>query len=404
MQKTKLDDFALFGGSKVFDTFRTTMNLVQPLEKTFYNYAQISFTENHLTGDGPVVKILEEKLAKFHDVEYCVSFCNCFVGMFLAINHIALAEKTEIVTPSLAYRRTCDIIDWAGYKPRFCDIDPHTLGISAKTVEPLLNQNTALILAPHPITNLCDIEGLEALSSHYNIPLFFDSVEACGGSHKEKMIGGFGVCESFSMHPSKVLNGAEGGYITTNSKELNDTLRLIRNSGKDQRGRINILGYNAHLNELHAALALSTLEDFENQLNNNKRSHLCYQKVMADIPGITVLPYHTEDKRNWKSCLVKLDSNWPFTRAQTLQLLNAEEINARSYYSPAQHTSYEDASGSPPDIPFTLDAEPDYMILPFGSTVSDSDIKLIAQFIHDSLSHSESILKNLTIDYEKEHN
>ena len=340
MIKKHVNDFALFGGSPVFNTFRTTMNLV-PLDRDiFFAYAQKSFKQRQMTNNGPSLKELENQLARFHGVHHCIAYCNCFTAMFLALRTLALPGKHEVVLPSLTYRRMADIVDWAGLLPRFCDVDQITLGVTPETVEPCINENTALLLAPHPITNLCDIEGMERLAKKYSLPLFFDSVEACGGEHKGTRIGGFGDCEGFSMHPSKVINACEGGYLTTNSDALASELRKVRAFGFEGHDKIVQLGYNAKLNELHAAAGLSSLANIENVFAENRNLHLAYQRSLSNLPGVTVIQYSTAEKRNWKSLLMKLGDEWPLSREDTLRLLQAENIHARPYYSPPQHITF----------------------------------------------------------------
>ena len=382
MEKQHIDDFALFGGKQAFASFRTTMNLVVPDRDIFFTYAKESFAARHLTNHGPTMKELERQLAEFHGVRHCLTFCNCFTAMYIALRCLALAGKREVVVPSLTYRRMADIIDWAGLLPRFCDVDPETLGISPATARPCINENTALLLAPHPITRLCDIDGMERLAQEYGLPLFFDSVEACGGAHTDRMIGGFGDCESFSMHPSKVLNSCEGGYITTNNNDIAQTLKLARAYGFFGRDNIIMLGHNAKLNELHAAMGLATLAGIERQFADNKRIHLAYQAHLSGLPGVTVIPYDHAEKRNWKSVLVRLDDAWPFSREETLQVLNAENIHARPYYSPPQHVSVPRQAGQGVHLmPVTDQAAASHLILPFGSAVSEEDTAIVGQVL-----------------------
>jgi len=396
MKKQAVEDFALFGGPPVFDSFRTTMNLVVPDREVFFHYAKISFMENQLTNNGPSVLKLEKQLADFHEVRHCISFCNCFTGMFLALRVMSLPGRNEVVVPSLTYRRMADIIDWAGLLPCFCDVDSETLGISPETTRVCINESTALILAPHPITKLCDIEGMEALAREYGLPLLFDSVEACGATHKGRKIGGFGDCESFSMHSSKLLNSCEGGYITTNNGLLADKLRKVRAFGFSRLDHIEMLGYNAKLNELHAAMGLATLSSLHVQILENKRLHLAYQQGLANLPGLTVISYDVNEQCNWKSLLVHLDAEWPFDRNTTLDLLNAENIHAREYYSPAQHTTFpRQAVAGKNFMPVTTRAATNHLLLPFGSTVSVKDTEIIGQVLRMAYAHRDAIRAQL---------
>lgn len=397
MIKTSVDDFSLFGGKQAFDSFRTTMNLVTPNRDIFFKYAKESFDARHMTNNGPAVRELERELAMFHRVKHCVVFCSGFTAMYITLRCMALTGKTEVVVPSLTYRRSADIVDWAGLLPRFCDIDPKTLAISPETARSCINENTALILAPHPITNLCDIIGMEALAKEYGLPIMFDSVEACGSEYNGKMIGNYGDCEAFSMHASKVINSCEGGYITTNNDEIAEKIRLSRAFGFSSYDRIEILGHNAKLNELHAAMGLASLCEIEQQFAENKQIHLAYQKNLSDLPGVTVIPYDFHEKRNWKSVLVRLDNEWPFSRDDTLKLLNAENIHARTYYSPPLHTVFPRQAGKGQHTLSVVEQmATNHFILPFGSTVSEEDTYIIGQVFRDILALQHQVKEKLS--------
>lgn len=393
--KAHIRDWACFGGPKVFDKFRTTMNLVVPDEKLFYERMRQSFEEHQFSNNGPNVRRLERELAEFHKVKHCIVFCNCFTGMYLALRFLGLPGKREVIMPSLTYRRMSDIVRWAGYLPRFCEVEEKTLAISPRTAETCLNDDTALILAPHPITNLCDIEGMEELSKRSGIPLFFDSVEACGASHNGKPIGGFGRGESFSLHSSKVLNAAEGGYVTTNDSEFADKLRMARAFGFSGVDHISCLGTNAKMNEMHAALALSCLARYDDQMEQNKQLHLAYQENFRDVTGVSIIDYKRDERRNWKSLLLRLEDEWPLTRSETLKLLNMENINARPYYSPPQHMKCPEQAGTA-TLPITEKLAKNHLILPFGSTVSINDTYVISRIFKDMYAQADKLKEKLS--------
>lgn len=391
--KMKLNDFAYYGGKKVFDTFRTTTNMVPPDADIFFKYAKKAFDERQITNNGYNLKQLEEELAIFHDVKHCICVSSGFVALMLAIKRLALFGKQEVIVPSLAYRSTGYIIEWAGYIPHFCDVDYETRTVTVDTILKCINENTALIVVPHPMITLANIDELEAFAKEVHIPLVFDSVEAFGATYKGKMIGGFGNAEIFSMHASKVLNACEGGYITTNDDELAKDLKKMRSFGFCARDEVDILGINTKLNEFHAAMALSGLNMLDKQLNFNKALFKEYQRLLADIPGIEIIPYSETEKRNWKTCLVKLTDKWKLSRELTLKLLNAENINARPYYFPSLHQKYVKENCIYNELINTDKLSNEYMILPFGYSMAIEDVPLITETLLSIYNLSEEILK-----------
>lgn len=394
--KRTIEDWALFGGPRLFDTIRTTMNLFPPDGGIFFRHAKRSFDAMRLTNNGPALLELEMKLASLHGVRRCVAFSSGFTAMYVAIRNLGLPGRKEVITPSLTYRKMADIIEWGGFVPRFCDVDRDTLGPSRETVEACINGDTAMILAAHPRTRLCDVDGIAGLSRETGIPLMFDSVEACGATHKGRPLGGFGDCESFSMHADKIINGAEGGYITTDNEDFAAKISLARAFGLNGPDRIELPGTNAKLNELHAALALSGIAHHEEQLRKNMELHLSYQESLRGIPGFNVVDYDRDEKRNWRSLLVRLDETWPLSRRQTLDLLNAENVLARPYYFPPQHITYGKARQTGENrLPVTEWAAECHLILPFGSTVSMEDTKIIGQAVRSMGEQGLELRKRL---------
>jgi hypothetical protein len=152
------NELALFGGSKWFDSPKSTSNLVGPDFNRFLAYSRAIFDA---AGQPPgvVTQQFEARLAAFHETEHCVAFCSGFWALATAIVALARPGRREVVIPSLTYRRMADVIAWTGLLPRFCEVDADTLAISAATAAPWINDDTALLLAVHPIINCCDAQG-----------------------------------------------------------------------------------------------------------------------------------------------------------------------------------------------------------------------------------------------------
>ena len=222
--KNSIHDLAIFGGTPLFSSAKSTSNLLRPDFGRFMEYSHLFLQAGRYVGNGPAVELLEQRLAKFHDASHCITVCSGFWGLALAIAALAIPDRTEIIMPSLTYRRMPDVASWTGLKPRFCEVDPDTLAVTSATVSACLTDQTALILAPHPIVNQCDIVGLTDLARSHRLPLLFDAVESVYESTPSGKVGSHGNAEVFSIHACKLINGFGGGYITTNDDQLAATL------------------------------------------------------------------------------------------------------------------------------------------------------------------------------------
>jgi dTDP-4-amino-4,6-dideoxygalactose transaminase len=380
--KSNVEELAIFGGTGHFAIPKSTSNLVQPDFEKFMGYSKLFFEQHQYTNNGPNVKLLEQRLAAFHQTEYCVTFCSGFWAIALSISALALKGKTEIVMPSLTYRRMADIAAWVNLKPHFCEVEATTLAMSAATVRPCINENTALILGVHPIVNCCDIDGLVALAKEKNIPLLFDSVESVYESTAGGKVGGFGSAEAFSLHASKLLNGFEGGYITTDDASLAKQLALMRGFGFGGVDNIVVSGgMNAKLNEIHAAMTLASLDGLDEQVERNRQRYYTYRRLLATIPGIRLLEFDEHHQTAYKNILVELLDEWPLTRADTNNILNSEKILARAYYSPPLHRKPMAYGYVPANLPVTDKLSENFLNLPCGHLVNNDDITDIVEIL-----------------------
>ncbi|HQT76556.1 MAG: hypothetical protein B7Z80_27130 [Rhodospirillales bacterium 20-64-7] len=379
--KNGIDDLAVLGGAKLFATPRSTSSLVPPDPARVKAYLAPLF--DAADGEGAIVANLERRFALFHDAADCIAMANGFWSLVLAIKALALPGRSEIVMPSLTYRRLADVAAWAGLKPRFCDVDQSTLAVSPATMEPCLGPDAALIMAVHPIVGVCDAAGLAALAHHRQLPILFDAVESVYETLPQGRVGRFGNGEVFSFHASKLLNGFEGGYVTTSDADLARRLRSARDHGRSTTGATTgAMTTNARLSALHAATALAALDGLSEQIVHNRDIYNAWCRHLADIPGIRVVPFDTTWRTSFKNILVELDpATWPLTRDMTVRILNAEGALARAYYAPPLHRKPMAYSHVPADLPLTDALASRFLLMPCGHFVSVEDVAMLGHLM-----------------------
>jgi len=373
--------FAAFGEKPSFATAKPTGNLYRPSIDKFLDYSRTFFKNKRYTDDGELCRMLELRLAEFHAVERAVSVSSGFWGHVLAMAALALPGRNEIIAPAFGYRRTDDMIAWAGFVPHFCDIDAETLSISADTISAALNDRTALILAPHPMVNCCDAEGIEQIGRDRGIPVVFDSVEAAYRKFNGRRIGGFGDAEVFSTHSTKLLNSFEGGYVTTNNRQLADRLDHMKRfgfTGADTVTDGNAL--NAKLSEVHAAMALASLDEIDDQIAPHRRKYDLYRTGLSNIDGLKIIAHKETQRPDFRIIVVRFGDSWPLSREDTLRLLEAENVLARPYYAPLTHKAV-DYPRVCPELPVTEALFQDFMVLPSGAHVSENDVEKIIDIL-----------------------
>jgi len=406
MKKNTIEDLAIFSGHRLFEKLRSIGQLSAPPVEEYLELLRLPYESRILTNDGILVRKLEENLCSYHDVSNCVAVANAALGLTMLSQIFAGDRKGEVIMPAFSFRGLPHFAAWAGQTTRFCDVDPKSHCLDPASVESAINDRTTSILSVCNFNSPGLLDELCKLGEQYEIPVFLDSVYGLGCTYKGTMLGRFGRAEVYSTHATKLLNGFEGGYITTNDDKLAEILRWQRNftfpglRPATEYEFQNVLGINAKLNELHAAMALLSLESLDSTMAANKSRYLAYCEVIGAIPGVEIFPCDHDhgEKRNYEMVLVEFEEGWPLTRDEVLAILKAEGCAIGPYYSPALHKSrYYPQSIDDIHLPVAEGLAQRFLQLPVGEQMSVDDINILGQLFRFLGQHGEAISRRLQL-------
>jgi len=335
---------------------------------------------NWLTNDGPLVRRLEATLAEYLGVLECVAVCNGTIALEIAVRCLGL--EGEVIVPSLTFVASASALEWLGVKPVFCDVDPETYCIDPAAVEGLISPMTSGILGVHLFGRPCNVEALTQIAAHHGLSLFFDAAHAFGCSSGGRMIGNFGACEVLSFHATKFFNTIEGGAIATNDPELAHRARLARNFGYED-GEVRALGINGKMHEVSAAMGIANFETLQTVIDCNKSNYDAYRSALRDVPGIRVIEYDEAERNNYQYVVVEVLPDFGVTRDRLLASLQADNVLARSYFSPGCHSVEPFCSRlvDEPRLPHTADLCERLLALPTGTLVSADDVSVVTALV-----------------------
>ena len=325
--------------------------------------------------NGPYVRRLERRAADYLGVRHCVAVASCTAGLMLALRASGLSG--DVVLPSFTFSASAHAVAWNGLRPVFADIRPDDLLLDPEAVARSAGVRTSAILATHTYGTPCDTEALGRLARRNGIRLFFDAAHAFGSRRGDRMVGGFGDAEVFSLSPTKVLIAGEGGIIATNDDTLAERCRIGRDYGNPGDYDTRFVGLNARMSELHAATALASFEDLEERIALRNQLAERYRKVLADVPGIDFPAVAEGDRSTYKDFTILVDAE-QFGRdaAATAAALAAEGIQTRRYYSPPVHRqrAYRWVGPANGALPETDRAAARVLTLPLWTPMADEQV------------------------------
>ncbi|MBI1731273.1 MAG: aminotransferase class I/II-fold pyridoxal phosphate-dependent enzyme [Gammaproteobacteria bacterium] len=395
--KHTVEDLGVFGGRTIFPAARPIGQLALPNREAFFRLVAGVYARRRITNNGPLVQKLERRLAQLHQVRHCIAVANASLGLILLMQALARHAGGEVIMPAFTYAGLPHLAQWAGLRPRFCDVEARSHALDPACAAAAIDDGTALILAVHQVNSPCFITEFEQLSRDTGVPLVFDSVHGARCSFQGRPIGGFGRAEVFSLHATKLLNGFEGGYITTSDDMLADLLRRQRNFGYVDEAATAGIGLNAKLNELHAAAALSCLDDLDALVQRNQRRYELYRAAFAGISGLDCVRYADNGERwNYEFFLLEVTDAFPLSRNQIVTVLRAEQALARPYYSPPLHLSQHcPAFIDPPSLPVTETLSRRFIQMPVGETLQPEDISALADLFRFMQGNAAAIRPRL---------
>ncbi|BBO73750.1 dTDP-4-dehydro-6-deoxyglucose aminotransferase [Desulfosarcina widdelii] len=387
--KQKVEDLAIFGGEPVFTQVRPRGQLDAGSPATFFKYVKDSFLNRRITNFGPNVRLLEKKLCEYHNVEFCVTFCNaCIATLALIEACLQIRKGKNVIIPAFTYAGLPHLPIWNNLTPVFCDSDLETHTIDIEAIRRSVNSDTVAIIGVHQVNSPCAINEIEEIAGERQIPLIFDAVYGVHCTYHGKRIGGFGNAEIFSLHATKLINGFEGGYITTNDPGLARKLHKISTFGFASKDKISCFGLNGKLNEIHAALALASLEKVEGVVQQNKHRYDLYRDYFKDMTGCSILQYRDGAQYNYSFVIFEVDSAWRLSRDEICQICTKENAYVKPYYSLPLHLSHQiPMIKDRPALPNTERLSKRFVSMPVGRFVDEETIRRIAdlfRFIKDN--------------------
>ena len=384
---------AIFGGKP---TFPEPLHVGVPnLGDRERLYARIDSILDHrvLTNRGPLVMEFEERIADLVGVRHCVAMCNGTVALEIVTR--ALEFEHEVITPSMTFVATAHALQWQRITPVFCDIAPGGHHLDPARIKDLVTPRSSGILPVNLWGRPCNIDTIMSVAGHYDLPVVFDSAHAFGCSYKGKMIGGFGTAEVFSFHATKFINSFEGGAVVTDDDELAEKVRLMQNFGFEGRDSVVHVGINGKMTEIEAAMGLTSLESMPVFVEHNRQNYAAYREGLHRVPGIRLIDYDEREQCNFQYIVIELDECiTSVTCSQMLDILAAENIDARRYFYPGCHRmepyrSYFPNAGML--LPNTENLLGKVLTLPTGTSVSVEQVEKITGLIARVIESGRSV-------------
>lgn len=181
---------------------------------------------------GKYLQQFEADFKKYLGVNHAFAVANCTNALDLAAILCRLRPGDEVIIPAHTFCATAIPFGRTGAKIIWADLDPETLCISQKTIKPLINERTKVVVPVHLYGLMCPMHEIMDLAKSRNIFVVEDCAQAIGASYQGRMAGSFGDLACFSFHGAKNMTTlGEGGMLVVNSDNLAHLVPGLRHNG-----------------------------------------------------------------------------------------------------------------------------------------------------------------------------
>jgi UDP-4-amino-4-deoxy-L-arabinose-oxoglutarate aminotransferase len=302
---------------------------------------------------GPKTASFEQTFCDYTGCGGAVALSSATAGMHLALKAFDIGPGDEVVTPSMTWVSTVNLIVLSGAKPVFADVDRDTLMVTPESVQACITEATKLIVPVHFAGAAVDMETIRELAAKQNVFLIEDAAHALGTEYKDERIGRVGT-SIFSFHPIKNITTGEGGMLCSDDIKLVDCIRRLKfhglgvdaydrqTQGRSPQAEVLEPGFKYNMTDMAAVLGTNQLARVGKFISKRRELAMRYLEVLTEIDEILPLREPAYPiKHSWHLFIVRLDiDKAKMRRDEFMEELKKKNIGTGLHFRAAHLQKY----------------------------------------------------------------
>lgn len=301
---------------------------------------------------GPKNQALEQAFCTLTGNQHAIAVSSATAGMHVALMALGIQAGDEVITPSLTWVSTLNMIVLLGAAPVMIDVDRDTLMVTPHAVEAAITPRTKAIIPVHYAGAPVDIDAIRAIADRHGIPVIEDAAHAAGTYYKGNHVGHRGTA-IFSFHAIKNMTCAEGGLIVTDDEQLANRMRSLKfhglgvdafdrqTHGRAPQAEVISPGYKYNLADINAAIALVQLQKLEQHNARRKEIAERYLTELENTPFLPLTQPAWAHKHAWHLFILRVDeASCGISRNDLMEALKAKGIGTGLHFRAAHTQKY----------------------------------------------------------------
>jgi perosamine synthetase len=321
---------------------------------------------------GPEVAALEEEFAALVGGRHCVAVSSGTSALHLALLAMGVEPFDEVIVPSFSFAATANAVRLAGAEPVFADIEPDHFCVDPAAVEAAITPRTVAVMPVHLYGHPAAMDRLTAIAERHGLAIIEDACQAHAAAFGGRPVGAFGIAACFSLYPTKNMTSGEGGIVVTPDAGLARMVRLLRNQGMERRYANEVVGFNARMTDVHAAIGRVQLAKLAGWTEQRRRNAAYLD---GHLESVTVPPVADEAEPVYHQYTVRCAE-----RDAMQAKLASRGVGTAVYYPVPIHRL--PAYGLAMELPQTDRAAREVLSLPVHPALSQQDLERIVDAVN----------------------
>jgi UDP-2-acetamido-2-deoxy-ribo-hexuluronate aminotransferase len=339
--------------------------------------------------NGPEVAELETTLAAFAGCRHAIGISSGTDALLALLMAKGIGPGDAVYLPSFTFTATAEVVLQCGATPVFVEVDAATFNLDPEHLRAAVVQTAkegrlrpAAIIAVDLFGQPADYQTINDIASEYDLFVLADGAQSFGASYHNRKVGSLAEATATSFYPAKPLGCyGDGGAIFTNDDELAAICRSLRDHGQgEDRYDIVRLGLNARLDTMQAAVLLSKLTIFEDEIRLRRSVAQRYTELLKGLVDTPAQAQGTDSI--WAQYTIKLPN-----RDAVADSLRQQGIPTQIYYPRPMHlqpayAKYGDGEGS---LPISEKLSREVLALPMHPYLDEATIIMICDTLRKAV-------------------
>ncbi len=341
--------------------------------------AMLSVLDNAAFAGGPFVERFEKEFAAYCDCRYAVGVGSGTEALWLTLLAMGIGSGDEVITVPNSFIATAEAISFCGATPVFVDVNEATYTMDPSLVSGAISPRTKAIIPVHLFGQPAHMDPIISIAEQHDIAVIEDAAQAHGALYRGRKSGSLGIAGCFSFYPGKNLGApGEAGAVTTNSVDIAQTIRMLRDHGQSSRHNHKIVGWNGRMDGIQGAVLSVKLKRLEQWNAARRRIAKLYCGGLSGIDEI-VLPTEADyAKHVYHIFAIRVPD-----RDKLIKYLAKLNIQCAIHYPVPIHLqpAYNGLGLSENTFPIAEKCASEYVSLPIYAELPDEQVAFICDSI-----------------------